>query len=419
MAYLDGALQSAPLPEPVASEIRLVSGMLLQISSFQVQALGRSLASLIVVRRQLPGCACFAGHAYLPWLYIWASSGGNPATLPPRMEGVLTGDLDALFPCSGAGEDETPLKACSLRPTPFLNTSYNTGVLDLRFLGARHRTHRLCTAVLRRPSSLSRNQGYICERPSPGLGPQARIRRACTRAPASTSDTNVAILVPAGRHITQLHVHLEITLNHLKISRNNILLKVNEGKYFKNLGKEYRRGKGAEAYREAVLTTLGAIKNTLSTAERHFQYGSIETGNRLLQNAKTNFDRISMEISENVRVQIPNCFHELMPVLENEGISDTQSSTNTGSDFMVQQRREGQFGLPRISVSRQQLQIFIARGYTGKRIDEHLGCSVSYIYKLLKAEGLSPRDKYSNFADSELDTEVKVDCGRMARSGEV
>ncbi|KAK6467583.1 hypothetical protein HHUSO_G35136 [Huso huso] len=163
------------------------------------------------------------------------------------------------------------------------------------------------------------------------------------------------------------------------------------------------------AHPEAVLTTLGAIKNTLSTLERHFQDGSIEIDNsyRLFQNAKTNFDRISMEIPENVKVEISNCFHELMPVFENEGISDTQSSINTGGDFVVQRRREGQFGLPRISVSRHQLQIFVSRGYTGKRIAEHLGCSVSYIYKRLKAEGLSPRDKYSNITDSELDTEVK------------
>ncbi|MGH0155525.1 UNVERIFIED_CONTAM: hypothetical protein FKN15_032499 [Acipenser sinensis] len=96
-----------------------------------------------------------------------------------------------------------------------------------------------------------------------------------------------------------------------------------------------------------------------------------------------------------------------MPVFENEGISDTRSSINTGGDFVVQRRREGQFGLLRISVSRHQLQIFVSRGYTGKRIAEHLGCSVSYIYKRLKAEGLSPRDKYSNITDNELDTEVK------------
>lgn len=52
-AYLDGMLQSVTLPEPLASELRLVSGTLLQISGFQGQALGRSLAGLVVARRQL------------------------------------------------------------------------------------------------------------------------------------------------------------------------------------------------------------------------------------------------------------------------------------------------------------------------------------------------------------------------------
>ncbi|MGH0159883.1 UNVERIFIED_CONTAM: hypothetical protein FKN15_038335 [Acipenser sinensis] len=52
-AYLDDMLQSVTLPEPLASELRLVSGTLLPISSFQGQALGRSLASLVVARRQL------------------------------------------------------------------------------------------------------------------------------------------------------------------------------------------------------------------------------------------------------------------------------------------------------------------------------------------------------------------------------
>ncbi|MGH0124455.1 UNVERIFIED_CONTAM: hypothetical protein FKN15_018775 [Acipenser sinensis] len=52
-AYLDGILRSAPLPEPVASELRLVLGTLLQISGFQGQALGRSLGDLVVARRQL------------------------------------------------------------------------------------------------------------------------------------------------------------------------------------------------------------------------------------------------------------------------------------------------------------------------------------------------------------------------------
>ncbi|MGH0153465.1 UNVERIFIED_CONTAM: hypothetical protein FKN15_027294 [Acipenser sinensis] len=52
-AYLDGVLREAPLPEPVASELHLLSDTLLQISGLQGQALGRNLAGLVVARRQL------------------------------------------------------------------------------------------------------------------------------------------------------------------------------------------------------------------------------------------------------------------------------------------------------------------------------------------------------------------------------
>ncbi|MGH0129814.1 UNVERIFIED_CONTAM: hypothetical protein FKN15_047167 [Acipenser sinensis] len=53
MAYLDGVLRSVALPEPLASELCTVSDTLLQILGFQGQALGRSLAGLMVVRCQL------------------------------------------------------------------------------------------------------------------------------------------------------------------------------------------------------------------------------------------------------------------------------------------------------------------------------------------------------------------------------
>ncbi|MGH0172030.1 UNVERIFIED_CONTAM: hypothetical protein FKN15_071532 [Acipenser sinensis] len=52
-AYLDGVLTGDRLPEPVATELRLLSSTLLQISGLQGQALGWSLASLVVARRQL------------------------------------------------------------------------------------------------------------------------------------------------------------------------------------------------------------------------------------------------------------------------------------------------------------------------------------------------------------------------------
>ncbi|MGH0132293.1 UNVERIFIED_CONTAM: hypothetical protein FKN15_059377 [Acipenser sinensis] len=52
-AYMGGILREAPLPELVASKLRLLSGTLLQISGLQVQAIGWSLASLEVARRLL------------------------------------------------------------------------------------------------------------------------------------------------------------------------------------------------------------------------------------------------------------------------------------------------------------------------------------------------------------------------------
>ncbi|MGH0114592.1 UNVERIFIED_CONTAM: hypothetical protein FKN15_023625 [Acipenser sinensis] len=52
-AYFDDILREATHPESVATELRLLSSTLLQISGLQGQALGRSLANLIVARRQL------------------------------------------------------------------------------------------------------------------------------------------------------------------------------------------------------------------------------------------------------------------------------------------------------------------------------------------------------------------------------
>ncbi|MGH0123178.1 UNVERIFIED_CONTAM: hypothetical protein FKN15_013682 [Acipenser sinensis] len=56
MAFWDGDSLEQQETEPIVSELRLVSGMLLQISGFQGQDLGRSLAGLVVVRRQLWLC---------------------------------------------------------------------------------------------------------------------------------------------------------------------------------------------------------------------------------------------------------------------------------------------------------------------------------------------------------------------------
>ncbi|MGH0143089.1 UNVERIFIED_CONTAM: hypothetical protein FKN15_077717 [Acipenser sinensis] len=83
-AYLEGILQSAPLPEPVASELRLVSGTLLQISGFQGEALGRSLASQLAGSFGCPKLRVPDRRADISRPYLQASSGGDTTMLPPR-----------------------------------------------------------------------------------------------------------------------------------------------------------------------------------------------------------------------------------------------------------------------------------------------------------------------------------------------
>ncbi|MGH0175709.1 UNVERIFIED_CONTAM: hypothetical protein FKN15_071326 [Acipenser sinensis] len=115
MAYLDGILRSAPLPEPLDSELHLVLGTLLQISGFQGQALGRSLAGLVVARRQLwlsqarvPDADKWAllDSSIFPRPYLRASCGGDIAKLLPGAGGVSRGGCDASFLCSGMGQYE-------------------------------------------------------------------------------------------------------------------------------------------------------------------------------------------------------------------------------------------------------------------------------------------------------------------------
>ncbi|MGH0166639.1 UNVERIFIED_CONTAM: hypothetical protein FKN15_051178 [Acipenser sinensis] len=99
MAYLDSILQLAPLPEPVDTKLRLVSGTLLQVSGFQGQALGRSLAGLVVACRKL-----WLSQAKVPdtdksALLDAPISPVHAAMLPLRVGGTSTGGRDAPFSC--------------------------------------------------------------------------------------------------------------------------------------------------------------------------------------------------------------------------------------------------------------------------------------------------------------------------------
>ncbi|XP_051778551.1 uncharacterized protein LOC127526648 [Erpetoichthys calabaricus] len=159
----------------------------------------------------------------------------------------------------------------------------------------------------------------------------------------------------------------------------------------------------AQAETSEVLRT---IRTVFTAIERNILEGSVidsDTKN-LLQNAKHNFDRISSALPENIRVQLRDCFEDLIPRIERY---DARNSPPVINNFLATRIKGGQFGLPKVEISKEQLKLLISQGYTGKRIAEHIGCSASYIYKRLKTEGLSPRQKFSSIADNELDEECK------------
>ncbi|MGH0132978.1 UNVERIFIED_CONTAM: hypothetical protein FKN15_020896 [Acipenser sinensis] len=82
MAYMDGVLREAPLTELVATELRLLSDTLLQMSGLQGQALGQCLYSLIVAHRQL-----WLSQARVPALLDPPISPEH--TFGPAVEGIL------------------------------------------------------------------------------------------------------------------------------------------------------------------------------------------------------------------------------------------------------------------------------------------------------------------------------------------
>ncbi|MGH0128806.1 UNVERIFIED_CONTAM: hypothetical protein FKN15_052137 [Acipenser sinensis] len=84
--YMDGIIRKVLIPELVA-ELHLLSGMLLQISGLQGQALGQSLASLVVARKQLWLSQVRAPDAYKMALLDAPISPGH--TFGPAVEEIL------------------------------------------------------------------------------------------------------------------------------------------------------------------------------------------------------------------------------------------------------------------------------------------------------------------------------------------
>ncbi|CAM4572623.1 unnamed protein product [Leuciscus chuanchicus] len=76
--------------------------------------------------------------------------------------------------------------------------------------------------------------------------------------------------------------------------------------------------------------------------------------------------------------------------------------------FTVPRIRSGQRGRPKVTVTRQQLEFLVTKGYTIKRMAQLLGCSASFLYKRTKALGLPTRNSMSrSLTDEELEQHIR------------
>lgn len=51
-------------------------------------------------------------------------------------------------------------------------------------------------------------------------------------------------------------------------------------------------------------------------------------------------------------------------------------------------------GRPKLNITRDQIQLFMAENYTARQMAQHFGCSINLIYKKCYAFGIKFRDKY-------------------------
>ena len=61
-----------------------------------------------------------------------------------------------------------------------------------------------------------------------------------------------------------------------------------------------------------------------------------------------------------------------------------------------------------MQIERQQLAVLRDQGFSAVHMAQHLGCSVSLVYKHLAAEDLRMRDKYSTVSDAVLDSHTEA-----------
>ncbi|MGH0128770.1 UNVERIFIED_CONTAM: hypothetical protein FKN15_041112 [Acipenser sinensis] len=160
----------------MATKLCLLSGTLLQIAGIQGQALGWSLASLVVARRQLwlsqtrvpyADKVALLDASIFPEIYLWASRGGDPAEIPPGTRGV---------PVVGS---------CVGQVEPLTQTVTRTVPVPTALLGdLRHCLQGTTTAYNK---ALSRDRGNAGHGQPTHQRPRNQFQGHCPRQPPQTA----------------------------------------------------------------------------------------------------------------------------------------------------------------------------------------------------------------------------------------
>ncbi|XP_071855034.1 uncharacterized protein [Apostichopus japonicus] len=164
-----------------------------------------------------------------------------------------------------------------------------------------------------------------------------------------------------------------------------------------------------------VSNTLRGISRHLRTVSRTLSdTGDIVNAKRTLDLCKANLLRLHGTIDNTNFNNIMSFVDALLQAVE----STDSPPLNDSHHYFAERLKTGGKGRPKLDVSRQQLELLVEKGFSTKMIASALKCSKSWVYKILKKEGLNARSRYTNMTDISLREHVANLHREFPNSGE-
>ena len=122
-----------------------------------------------------------------------------------------------------------------------------------------------------------------------------------------------------------------------------------------------------------------------------------------------------------IQAQYPNAtgiddLQETVRVILDKAVQEISQETQSSSTIAVVCKSEGK-GAPKYHISQQQLEFYVANGFTIKLIAEMLQVSSRTVKRRLHDFGIKFRGKFSVISDEELDREVELILIQFPNSG--